>query len=404
VVGDHGAHWVALAACCAWLLPRAAAAQEPEDFGSGVEIHGFVSQGFIKTTDNNYLAESERGSFEFSEVGLNFTKQVTDELRLGVQLFAHELGPFGNYAPQVDWYYLDYRLWDWLGLRVGHTKMPYGLYNEINDIDVARVPVLLPQSIYPADHREFLVAQTGAEIYGDVPLGPAGVLEYRAYGGTLFSALPDDSAPGVSVEKVATRYVFGGRALWYPPLFGLRAGVSGQALRLDSEYGLTPDLLAVLQAIALVPADLPVPVPVKFRVKRWVASLQYATHDLDLSAEYSRLTGDFESPMPLLLPPHTVNERYVVMASYRVSSWFTPGLYYSVYYPNVENRRGRESHQHDLAVTVRYDLNLNWLLKLEGHYLRGTAALDNRSLRDGLEQSELSPTWGMLIVKTTAYF
>jgi hypothetical protein len=282
--------------------------------------------------------------------------------------------------------------------------MPFGLYNEINDIDVARVPVLLPQSVYPVDHRAYLFAQTGAEVYGDVPLGSAGSLEYRAYGGTLFSEIPEEPAPGVSVETLSMRYVFGGRALWSPPLFGLRAGVSGQALRLDYEYGLSPELLGALQGLDLVPADLSVPVPVKFRVTRWVASLQYAAYDLDLSAEYSRWIGEFESPMPLLLPPHVVNERYFVMASYRVSSWFTPGVYYSGYYPNVKDRRGRQAHQHDLAVTVRYDLNLNWLLKLEAHYMRGTAALDNRALNDGVEQSELNPSWGLLIVKTTAYF
>ena len=32
-----------------------------------VEMHGFVSQGFIKTTSNDYLASSERGSFEFTD-------------------------------------------------------------------------------------------------------------------------------------------------------------------------------------------------------------------------------------------------------------------------------------------------------------------------------------------------
>src|SRR5690606_23975894 len=78
------------------------------------EIHGFVSQGFIKTSKNNYLAQSERGSFEFTEVGLNVTKQITDRFRVGMQLFVRDLGPIGNYKPQFDWFYLDYRFFDWL--------------------------------------------------------------------------------------------------------------------------------------------------------------------------------------------------------------------------------------------------------------------------------------------------
>src|SRR3954447_17862491 len=84
-----------------------------------VEIHGFVSPGFIVTTGNNYLAKSKRGSFEFSEVGINFTVPITEKLRTGVQLFARDLGPTGNYSPKADWYYLDYRFDDWFGIRAG---------------------------------------------------------------------------------------------------------------------------------------------------------------------------------------------------------------------------------------------------------------------------------------------
>src|SRR5688572_13264616 len=124
-----------------------------------VEIHGFVSQGFIVTTDNDYLAESERGSFEMAEVGINFTRALTDRLRAGVQLFARDLGDIGDYDATVDWFYLDYRWHDRLGLRAGRVKLPFGLYNDTSDIDAARVPILLPQSVYPTQNRNFLLAQ-----------------------------------------------------------------------------------------------------------------------------------------------------------------------------------------------------------------------------------------------------
>src|SRR5258705_10965934 len=114
------------------------------------QIHGFASQGFILSSGNNYLARSKSGTFEFSEIGLNFTSQPTDKLRVGVQFFAQKLGPTGDYNAKMDWFYLDYRWKDWLGFRAGRTKLPFGLYNEVNDIDQARVPILLPQSVYPA--------------------------------------------------------------------------------------------------------------------------------------------------------------------------------------------------------------------------------------------------------------
>src|SRR5580700_6393562 len=153
---------------------------------TSVEVHAFVSQGFILTTHNNYLDnDTTHGNFQFSEIGLNFTKSVTDNLRVGLQLFAQDLGPTGSFDVTFNWFYLDYRWKDWLGFRAGRVKIPFGLYNEINDIDSARVPVLLPQSVYPIQNTNYLLAQTGAELYGYIKSRRAGALEYAGYAGTI---------------------------------------------------------------------------------------------------------------------------------------------------------------------------------------------------------------------------
>ncbi|MDQ2646183.1 MAG: OprO/OprP family phosphate-selective porin [Myxococcota bacterium] len=366
-----------------------------------VQIHGFVSQGFIKTSENNYLAKSERGSFEFTEAGINFTRSFNDNLRVGFQLFAHELGPLGNYSPRFDWYYLDYRFADFFGLRVGRTKIPFGLYNDSADIDAARVPILLPQSVYPIDHREYLLAQTGAEVYGNVELGALGGLEYRIYGGTLHMGDPTPP-PGVTVSDLEVKYVYGGRLLWLPPLSGLTLGASYQALRFDWRYTVNPALIPAFQALQLVPADFTGDLPVEFRVRMGVASAEYQTGNLSVAVEYSRWVGEFESAAPKLLPPHIVNERYYAMVSYQVTPWFTPGVYYSAYFPNKDKRDARADYQHDVAVSFRYDLTKNWLLKLEGHWMEGTAALEE-SLNDK-PKNQLAKEWGAFLVKTTAYF
>src|SRR5258708_2307140 len=100
-----------------------------------VEIHAFVSQGFLVSTANNYLAYSKTSSFESTEAGINFNKSLTDKLRVGLQLFGRKLGPLGDYSLKLDWFFLDYRLKDWLGLRAGRVKIPFGLYNDSSDID-----------------------------------------------------------------------------------------------------------------------------------------------------------------------------------------------------------------------------------------------------------------------------
>jgi hypothetical protein len=85
------------------------------------------------------------GPSDLVPIGINFKQSFTDRLRMGIQMSTSQIGSEGDFRMQADWYYLDHRFPDWLGLRAGRTKMPFGLYNEVNDIDAARVPVLLPR-------------------------------------------------------------------------------------------------------------------------------------------------------------------------------------------------------------------------------------------------------------------
>jgi hypothetical protein len=366
-----------------------------------IDVHGFVSQGYLQTSSNDYLTQdSTRGSFEFTEVGLNFTSQLTDELRVGVQLFARDLGDLGNYEPQFDWYYLDYRFRDWFGIRAGRTKIPFGLYNETSDIDAARVPVLLPQSVYPIQNRDYLLAQTGGEVYGTLRLGGAGDVEYRAYGGTIH--VESDSSD--EIRNVTVPYVYGGRLMWLTPVQGLQMGGSAQRLRLDFDFVPPEESLAPLEAAGLLPPDFSGSVFARIRGLLWVASLEYQVADFLFATEYSRWHLELDSSLPVLVP-HTkaINERYYAMASYRVTPWFSPGVYYSLMFPDADVRSGRAAYQHDLAITFRYDLNAHWLVKLEGHYMHGTAALSPAE-NAGQPIDTLSKDWGLLLVKTTAYF
>lgn len=354
-----------------------------------VEVHGFVSPGFIVTTGNNYLARSKRGSFEFSEVGINFTVPLTDRLRTGVQLFARDLGPQGNYSPKADWYYLDYRFEDWFGLRAGRVKIPFGLYNDSSDIDAARVPVLLPQSIYSLQTRDYLLAQTGVEAYGRVRMRSLGALEYRLYLGTIYlDVATQTTVPTTLVTDLDFPFVAGERLMWETPIEGLRAGGSLQALRLDASFDV-PNLG---------------PVGVGLHGVLWVASVEYSLHDILLAAEYSRWIARTDSTNPVVAPSlRNISERTYVMAAYRINDWFHPGVYYSLHYPDVEKRSGRDGVQHDVAATLRFDINDHWLVKLEGHFMSGTAGLAPE-LNDNVPRDRLERNWGVFLVKTTAHF
>ncbi len=354
-----------------------------------LQVHGFISQGFLLTSANDYLARSSKGSFEFTELGLNFTLPATDRLTLGLQIFSHALGPIGDYRATLDWYSLDYHWRDWLGIRAGRVKVPFGLYNDSSDIDSARTAILLPQSIYPAANRDFLLAQTGGEVYGFKDLGVAGGLDYRLYGGTIFLDVKQQAGSPFSVVDLNVPFVAGGRMLWMPPVEGLRLGGSLQFLRLETH---------------LLPASSSSSVAVNIPAMLWVASVEYIVRDLLFAAEYSRWRVRAESSNPAMFPETlTFSERAYALTSYRLNSWLQAGAYYSLLFPNVSQRGGPQGRQLDAALTLRFDVNSFWLIKLEGHYMHGTAGLSS-SLNGNRPLSTLTPDWALFTVKTTAFF
>lgn len=374
------------------LLASTAAAQEgppPEDDLLSVDVHAFVSQGFILTTHNDYLApDTTDGSFQLSEVGINFTKQLGDHFRVGVQLFAQNFLPGGNYDALVDWFYLDYRFTNWLGLRAGRIKLPFGFYNEFNDIDAGRLPILLPQSTYPLQARQFLFALTGLEVYGFARLGAAGALDYRLYAGTIFLDAERLVPAGSMLEfSFEVPYVVGGRLFWETPLEGLRVGGSVLAVALDT---------------TVFVAGMPMPIAIENRSLLAMGSVEYGISNLIVRAEYSRWHADQESVIADSNLSVTSERAYALLA-YRFAPLFQAGAYYALYFPDVDQREGRANQQHDVALTLRFDLNEHWLLKLEGHYMNGTAGLVG-PLQLGPPPVAEERSWAVFLAKTTAYF
>ncbi len=385
-------------------LPADAPGAGAESWLALPSIHGFISQGFIKTSDNNYLVHSKAGSLEFAEVGFNLTQGLGDDVTAGMQLFARDLGPDDDYRARFDWFYLEYRAADWFKLRAGRAKIPHGLYNEASDVDAARTPILLPQSLYPSTSRDFLLAVTGAHLAGYVPIESAGAIEYRAHAGTSHLDVVDRASSTAHVDSLRTPIVVGGRLLWETPLTGLVVAGSGQFLRLEGQLFYERAAVDPLIAAGTLPATFDGFVDYELDATLLVGSLEYTTGDLSLAAEYSRWHTKLEGEPAALSPSGDAwSERAHVMASLRINDWLTPGMYYALMVPDVEERNGRDAYQHDIATTLRFDLTANWLLKLEAHYMLGTAGI-NPALNDGVPRNELDPNWLVLMAKTTAYF
>ncbi len=272
-------------------------------------------------------------------------------------------------------------------------KIPFrALSNEINDVDSARVPILLPQScVYPVRRQQLPPgADRPGEIYGYLKSRAAGALEYRVYGGTILvdTLIPASSQP--DVQDLYVPYVAGGRLLWETPLEGLRLAGSLQALRLNAT--------ATLEGMSLtigLPAEL------------WVASAEYSAHELLFAAEYSRTYTQYFSNNPTLFPPVPLStaEQGYVMVSYRVTKWLQPGLYYaprvsehkrSQGSPEHTTRRGDDAalrHQQPLVAQARGPFHV-------GH--RGAQPLEPQ--RQSAPLGARSELGSLFFAKTTAYF
>src|ERR1700691_301134 len=219
---------------CAWLCSGSINlhAQEFKLFNRTVQVHGFVSQGFVYTNDNNWLTmNTSDDSAAWTDFGLNMSSQVTDKFRIGAQGYDRNLGQLGQYHPSLDWAVADYRFKSWFGVRGGKVKTTLGLYNDTQDEDFLRTFALLPQSVYPSDLRDATIAHLGADIYGKISLTHRlGVLSYTAFAGhrsdSIYSGYPYYLSSFGAEIKSFGGLQYGGDLRWSTPLKGFLIGAS----------------------------------------------------------------------------------------------------------------------------------------------------------------------------------
>jgi hypothetical protein len=389
-----------------------------------VLIHGFVSQGYLKSTDNNYLAETEDGTFEFNEAGINFS-YLLDKLRIGLQLYSKDLGDEGNNDIFLDWALADYRYRDFLGFRAGKIKAPLGLYNKTRDVDMLRTPILMPASIYSEVGRDFTTAYNGFSIYGTVDLPVASEIDYEVFGGTfnvddnsrlvkgnieqteMFLSHDLDMELTAENRSFDSQHSFGGALRWSAPIEGLRFGFSYMMQDSDLNFRLRNQEGRNI-------GEYNSEVDINYQT---TYSVEYTWKDLTLSAEWqtTKITNDF-SIQPsssdvggISGKEKTKSEGWYIQANYVLSDTWTFGLYYSVFYTDRGDRGGENfkrigkpdhyAWQKEIVPSIRYDITSNFLIKAEAHIVDGTAQVyefDNPQGKDG--------NWEMLALKASFSF
>jgi hypothetical protein len=367
-----------------------------------LDFHGFVSQGFLATSKYNYLGnDTKDGSFKFTEAGLNASINPLPRTRIAAQGFLYDVGEAGKYEPFLDYASIEYTFNDYIGLRGGRIRKPGGIYNHIQDVDLARTYVLLPQGIYDARWRDFSTSVDGGEVFGNIPLSKAGGLAYEAYAGFIniaadsgVASFINNSLAGGKVTSFDRATEVGFQLWWNTPVDGLRFGAAfGYAFNFNYDFkeptGAPPPY----------PSSIPLRAQASIPVQQY--SAEYLWKNWTFQAEYfnTQLGQDTTSPLGTT---HSFNTQkaWYGGATYRFNEWLEVGGYYTEYYTSAPITASSDSSQKDLALSFRFDPKPWWVLKLEGHYIRGTALLDDNAdnpVRNG-------DGWFMVAVKTTFSF
>jgi hypothetical protein len=377
------------------------------NFNEQLSINGFLSQGYIKSSHNNFLSNSLDGSFQLNEFGLTVNSVINDNLRLGLQLLSRDVGEEGNNDVLLDWAVADYRFQDWLGLRLGKVKLPIGLYNQSRDTDFLRPMAFLPQSIYDENKRSLFVAAMGSSIYGNLSFGNRGNLDYQTYYGKIDFREDSGQSRGMEYQvntmtrqrglgpvsdfEADNRYVYGGSLLYSPPLDGLRLGISYFTGQTDFAFKVgTKDGAARGTNKDFV-----------------VLSLEYAQPDWKFAVEYSEFTSDREA-LGRDIPDGRSQGAYVQLC-YNLSEPLTLSAVYDVFYADKNDPDGNNlvtqgqpdflGWRRDFGVVLRWDINNRWIIKAEQHWVDGAALQMPIFNPQGVER-----LWNYFALKTSFNF
>jgi hypothetical protein len=326
--------------------------------------------------------QSSSGSLQWTDGAVSFTDSLTNNLRVGIQLHMYQLGELGGPNVQVDWASGDYKVNDYLGFRAGKVKTALGLFNDSQDVDAIFLWILLPQSVYPADNKSFLLAHLGGEVYGELPLGDrGGKLLYRGFAGERIldsnggyvQQLAED---GLTFATPPQGKTYGGDLRWQAPLRGLTVGAS-----------------AVVQALSGTASVGTLQIPSLLVTSPYA---QFERGKFYVAGEYRRTPANAVLAIgPEVIPLPEDQRSWFVMGSYRITERFQAGSYYSHYVNKALDTALPANYSKDWVVSGRYDFNAYFYGKIEGHFLHGTGL----GYYESTNPNGLKPNSNMLAAK-----
>jgi hypothetical protein len=240
-----------------------------------------------------------------------------------------------------------------------------------------RTSIVLPQGIYNDFERDEVIAINGAGLHGNANMKAVGGLEYQFNIGVIntdlkngFDKIAEEDMAGLATvngDNIDNGTTYNGALRWETPLPGLK-------LSYTNTYQESVTVPVLVAGVDEEPES-------KGEVTTEVYSAEYTWDNLVLAGEYMtrKVTGSM-TVAGITFPMDKINEGYYLTATYRFNDLFSLGVYYEEYFPDNDDKDGDEqtladhkAWHKDLALTLRFDIDEYWIIKVEGHSVDGTA-------------------------------
>ncbi len=359
--------------------PNAVCAEEDQStlaLPKSLQIHGFLSQGFLHTSDNNLFGHSDDNiSVDFRELGVNASWKLMPELQLALQVVWRDAGQTDEDDLRIDYGVANYSFYSsessQFGIKAGRVPTPLGLYNDTRDVASTRPSILLPQSIYFDRNRNLALSADGGYFYAE---------HISDYGDIHFNI----GVINPRTDDPSFKYSIAGN---FP---GKIVGDTSWVTRLNYEWN------SGLIRLAVTYADFnatykPVPdtinlLPGTFRFNPLIFSVQYNAEKWSLTGEYAiRRTrfNDFGTFLPDL---DTTGESFYVQGTYSFTPYLQGLLRYDRLIWDRNDRNGEKFANRfnvpnysrfakDWTIGLRLTIAPSLLISAEYHRINGTGWL-----------------------------
>lgn len=342
--------------------------------------HGFISQNFILTDENNFLGSSSDGSFKSNEAALNASWKPSESLQLSLQGIYKQIGTAEPKGGRIDYAIADWRIVDefshGFGVRAGRLKNPYGFFNETRDVAATNISILLPESIYIDYLSQLFHSSDSAGFYGHREM-VQGTFSYNMqYGRPILNdqitrsivGAPDTRGTFSDERSFITRFAYEDAAGFW------RAALSYIYFIGDFKAGPNDFMLG------LSDGDL--------TTQQLLLSLELNVNDLQVTTEIQRRDTELEGIYPFNILEKGLS--YYLQFAYNLTSNLKvyvrrdevfrfkddkKGKDYIAQIKAIDPSSERQFHStfaKDTTLGFRYSPNFEWSFALEVHHIDGT--------------------------------